>query len=136
MANDSQFFKDRHYLDREFDDLGRILETPGGVCMEVGCGVGNTVFPLLERNACCKFIMMDFSDKAIELVKQHTLYDEAKCKVITTQYTLISQAYVVDITEDKTFPDDVAKGSVDVITLFFVLSTIHPDRMHVCNGYS
>ncbi|GFH29300.1 methyltransf_12 domain-containing protein, partial [Haematococcus lacustris] len=37
---------DRHYFDREFPEL---CSGPATV-VEVGCGAGNTVFPLLELN--------------------------------------------------------------------------------------
>lgn len=37
--------------------------------MEVGCGVGNTVYPLLEENPNLFIYAFDFSKIAIELLK-------------------------------------------------------------------
>jgi len=86
---------------------------------EVGCGVGNTVFPILQTNNdpdlfiyCC-----DFADSAIEIVKNHPLYDPSRC-----------HAFVCDAArENPEFP--FPNGSLDIIVLIFVLSAIHPDKM-------
>ncbi|XP_073663683.1 tRNA N(3)-cytidine methyltransferase METTL8, mitochondrial isoform X2 [Tursiops truncatus] len=88
--------------------------------LEVGCGAGNSVFPILNtlQNApefflyCC-----DFASGAVELVKSHASYRAAQCC-----------AFVHDVCDDGLpypFPD----GILDVILLVFVLSSIHPDRM-------
>jgi methyltransferase-like protein 6 len=47
--------------------------------LEIGCGAGNFVFPLLEEASSHYFIYAcDFSTRAVEIVKKHQLYDEAK----------------------------------------------------------
>ncbi|XP_069558658.1 tRNA N(3)-methylcytidine methyltransferase METTL8, mitochondrial [Brachyistius frenatus] len=87
--------------------------------LEVGCGVGNSVFPIVnnitESDAflyCC-----DFSPRAIQLVKDHADYDGSVC-----------HAFVHDICEETaSFP--FPPQSLDVILAVFVLSSIHPDRM-------
>ncbi|MGH0131414.1 UNVERIFIED_CONTAM: hypothetical protein FKN15_046467 [Acipenser sinensis] len=87
--------------------------------LEVGCGVGNTVFPILQTNNdpglfvyCC-----DFSSTAIDLVKAHLDYTPERCF-----------AFVHDLCDETTsFP--VPKESLDVIILIFVLSAVHPDKM-------
>ncbi|NWW96706.1 METL2 protein, partial [Rhynochetos jubatus] len=88
--------------------------------LEVGCGAGNSVFPILKVLCntpgtflyCC-----DFASGAVELVKSHSSYNSAWCS-----------AFVHDVCDDALpypFPDEI----LDVILLVFVLSTIHPDRM-------
>ncbi|XP_067459650.1 mRNA N(3)-methylcytidine methyltransferase METTL8 isoform X1 [Thunnus thynnus] len=87
--------------------------------LEVGCGVGNSVFPIVnsikETGAflyCC-----DFSSRAIQLVKDHPDYDDSVC-----------HAFVHDICEEMaSFP--FPPQSLDVIMAVFVLSSIHPERM-------
>ena len=37
--------------------------------MEVGCGVGNTIFPLFEENPSLFIYAFDFSTIAVELLK-------------------------------------------------------------------
>ncbi|XP_069380919.1 tRNA N(3)-methylcytidine methyltransferase METTL2 isoform X2 [Paralichthys olivaceus] len=87
--------------------------------MEVGCGVGNTVFPILKTNNdpglfvyCC-----DFSSTAVELVKTNPEYDPERCF-----------AFVHDLSDvEANYP--VPDGTLDVIVLIFVLSALHPDKM-------
>ena len=46
------------------------------IILQVGCGVGNTVFPILEVNAHpdTRVYACDFSSTAVELVKKHPEY--------------------------------------------------------------
>ena len=65
QTNTTHFFKDRHWLTREFPEL----LAPGAKLLEVGCGVGNTIFPLLQENNTLYVYGIDFAPKAISLVK-------------------------------------------------------------------
>ena len=135
-AHENKFFKDRHWLFTECPELTEINETqessPGddfpGIqaasrIMEVGCGTGSTVFPLLSANKdlnqfiyCC-----DFSSKAVELVKSNPDYDSKRC-----------HAFVCDISaQDIKFP--FPEASLDVILLIFVLSALQPDKLVFIN---
>lgn len=89
--NSTHFFKDRHWIAREFPELleegGGVVEVEGEgggeggegegkeggsrrVCLlEAGCGVGNTVFPLLEENSNLFVYACDFSPRAIQFLK-------------------------------------------------------------------
>ncbi|NP_001103982.1 tRNA N(3)-methylcytidine methyltransferase METTL8, mitochondrial isoform b [Mus musculus] len=88
--------------------------------LEVGCGAGNSVFPILNtlQNIPGSFLYCcDFASEAVELVKSHESYSEAQCS-----------AFIHDVCDDGLaypFPD----GILDVVLLVFVLSSIHPDRM-------
>uniref|UniRef100_A0A8C6S2N0 tRNA N(3)-cytidine methyltransferase n=1 Tax=Nannospalax galili TaxID=1026970 RepID=A0A8C6S2N0_NANGA len=103
---------------------GTIEHFPGSSAtfriLEVGCGAGNSVFPILNtlQNIPGSFLYCcDFASGAVELVKSHTSYRAAQCS-----------AFVHDVCNDGLpypFPD----GILDVILLVFVLSSIHPDRM-------
>uniref|UniRef100_UPI0037E7AE5E tRNA N(3)-methylcytidine methyltransferase METTL8, mitochondrial n=1 Tax=Semicossyphus pulcher TaxID=241346 RepID=UPI0037E7AE5E len=87
--------------------------------LEVGCGVGNSVFPIVNsiKNADAFLYCCDFSPCAIQLVKDHPGYDESVC-----------HAFVHDICEEPaSFP--FPPQSLDVILAVFVLSSIHPDRI-------
>ncbi|CAN0143833.1 unnamed protein product, partial [Ectocarpus sp. 8 AP-2014] len=42
--------------------------------LELGCGVGNAVFPLLEENRGLYVIAADLSPRGIQVLKQHPKY--------------------------------------------------------------
>nr|XP_005911621.1 PREDICTED: methyltransferase-like protein 6 isoform X4 [Bos mutus] len=74
--NSTNFFKDRHWTTREFEELRSCRE-------------------------------------------QNPLYDTERCKV-----------FQCDLTKDDLL-EHVPPESLDVVTLIFVLSAVHPDKMHL-----
>lgn len=122
--NGDRFFKDRHWTLREFQELD-----PGDrdlTILEVGCGVGNFIFPLVEDPTFNHYIYAcDFSHEAIKLCHSHPQYDENKCKAFVADLT----SNILQRFRDESFPSNL---SIDVITLVFVLSAIHPDKMLQC----
>ncbi|KAL4222898.1 Methyltransferase-like protein 6 [Mactra antiquata] len=115
--NTTKFFKDRHWTKREFTELIPRKEDEKLVIFEVGCGVGNFMFPLLEEEENIYFYACDFSKRAVDMVKENPLYDTERCS-----------AFHCDITESE-LTENVEPDSVDLATLIFVLSAIHPDKM-------
>ncbi|XP_031638391.1 tRNA N(3)-methylcytidine methyltransferase METTL6 [Contarinia nasturtii] len=120
--NDTRFFRDRHWTTREFQEL--IDEKSGDskkILLEVGCGVGNFCWPLIEDKFNENYFIYacDFSPRAIEFVKQNSLYDEQVIK-----------AFQCDITSETIF-ETIEENSVDLISMIFVLSAIHPDKFDV-----
>ncbi|GAB1863732.1 tRNA N(3)-methylcytidine methyltransferase [Camponotus japonicus] len=117
--NDTRFFKDRHWTTREFDELlGLASKENQNVFLEVGCGVGNFVYPLVEDGLKFrKIFACDLSTRAIELFKSHSLYDPA-----------IMKAFQTDVTLENCFSE--INCPVNITTLIFVLSAIHPDKFH------
>lgn len=52
-----------------------VSSSSGGVLLEVGCGVGNMLYPLLEANKELKVHCCDFSARAVEMVQAHPKFD-------------------------------------------------------------
>ncbi|CAM6104464.1 unnamed protein product [Calypogeia fissa] len=130
--NANKFFKDRHYLRKEWGHYfsGRGVDADPSVgqaqsshqekrqaILEIGCGTGNTIYPLIETYPQAYVYACDFSPRAVDLVKAHEGYDESRVN-----------AFVCDVTTTP-LSEEVPLASVDVITLIFVLSAITPEKM-------
>lgn len=122
-AHENRFFKDRKWLHLEFPELVEATLAAAGerVVLEVGCGAGNTVFPLLEINAnpALRIHACDYSKEAVSVVRSNPLYSAppagAKCS-----------ASVWDLCSPHALPDGLEQGSVDIVVLIFVFSALHP----------
>lgn len=123
--NKAKFFKDRYWTFREFDELNEDFE----LCnigkyknlLEIGCGVGNFIFPLIKQNKKIFVFACDFSTDAIALLKSNPSYDENRCF-----------GFVCDITKENSLQELLPAGTqIDLVTLIFVLSAIHPSKMRI-----
>lgn len=85
--------------------------------LEVGCGVGNSIWPLMQLNPDKFFYAFDCSPAAIDLVKAHAEYNPEKCC-----------AFVLDICAND-FGEVPPPSSVDIVLLTFVLSALAPQTM-------
>ncbi|XP_058105966.1 uncharacterized protein LOC131249310 isoform X2 [Magnolia sinica] len=110
-----KFFKDRHYLDKEW---GCYFDAKGKkVILEIGCGAGNTIFPLVASYPDIFVHACDFSTRAIDLVKAHKDFKADQM-----------DAFVCDLTVDD-LSQKISPSSVDIVTMIFVLSAISPEKM-------
>ncbi|KAL5216978.1 hypothetical protein ABZP36_017662 [Zizania latifolia] len=115
--HEDKFFKDRHYLDKEW---GKYLEGQGGekmVILEIGCGAGNTIFPLISTYPGIFVHACDFSPRAVDLVKKHKDFRPD-----------LVNAFVCDITSEQ-LTESMQPSSVDIVTMVFMLSAVSPDKM-------
>uniref|UniRef100_A0A5S6QRP8 tRNA N(3)-methylcytidine methyltransferase n=1 Tax=Trichuris muris TaxID=70415 RepID=A0A5S6QRP8_TRIMR len=121
------FFKDRKWLFTEFPELECFIGSANDhhvhpdQCkwlLEVGCGVGNTVIPLMQATAGSelRFYACDFSSVAVDLLRRNVAFDANRCN-----------AFVWDICdEQKELP--FAERSLDYVSLIFVLSSLDPSK--------
>nr|XP_036234101.1 tRNA N(3)-methylcytidine methyltransferase METTL6 [Bactrocera oleae] len=135
--NETHFFKDRRWTTREFEELLDFeCETRNGKIgcskeqrrlFEVGCGVGNLIFPLIEEQHEKKqeaksswfYYACDFSPRAIDFVRSNPLYDEQRI-----------DAFQCDITTEQIYAH-IPETSLDIVTMIFVLSAIHPNKFGI-----
>ncbi|KAI0792218.1 S-adenosyl-L-methionine-dependent methyltransferase [Abortiporus biennis] len=119
--NSSNFFRNRKWLHLEFPELVKAAEPNAGkiTIAEIGCGAGNAVFPLLaaNQNTELSLLAFDYSAQAVKLVQSNPLYTSPPVGSI--------RADVWDLSSPS-LPPGVEPGSVDIVTLVFVLSALHP----------
>lgn len=88
--------------------------------LEIGCGVGNMLFPIMKQFNHWTFYAFDFSKNAINLLNKRireSNYDKEKVNV-----------FVGDLTDHEFC---WLYSFVDLITAIFVLSSIHPEKLTV-----
>lgn len=79
--NVDHFYKDRHYLHIVFPELLGCGSDGTLRMMEVGSGVGNAIFPLLETNRNLQVFAFDFARAAIDIMKSNELYIQLNSSV-------------------------------------------------------
>uniref|UniRef100_H2YTR8 tRNA N(3)-methylcytidine methyltransferase n=1 Tax=Ciona savignyi TaxID=51511 RepID=H2YTR8_CIOSA len=115
--NSVNFFKDRHWTTREFNEIEeRIKSNEHTVLLEAGCGVGNAIFPLMDKYSNLFVYACDFSPRAVQHVKDNPGFSKKNCN-----------AFQCDIST-QSLCDNIQENSVDLVTLIFVLSAIHPNK--------
>ena len=122
-SNTVNFFKDRHWLDREFPELGEAVASRAAagatpLLVECGCGVGNALFPLLAAHPVLRAVGVDFSARAIDFVKANPEFCPARC-----------EAHVRDLATQPlagAHGAPMGLGAADVAMLCFVLSAVAP----------
>ena len=121
----TSFFKDRHWPAVAFPNEF----SAGGVLVEVGCGVGNTLLPLLEKTnnkmSCAAdhhnswtVYGLDLSPAAIELLQRDDRFQQAQSQGRAF-------AAVADIAQPDTIPQNWL-GVATVTSLLFCLSAVDP----------
>jgi len=101
--NDTRFFKDRHWTTREFRELSGMAGNNGrNALLEVGCGVGNFVYPLMEDGLRFrKIFACDLSTRAIELLKVYKNADRTPRIPTRLGDALRNRPLVIPLSNDR-----------------------------------
>ena len=127
QQHETHFFKDRHYLKRAFPEEMSSGDAPKTL-VEIGCGVGNTLLPLLKDDGWIVW-GLDFSNVAIELLKNEERFRNSKGRAHARVWD-ISQPPPLD--DEKQLPPPLPWfGVANVTTLLFCLSALNPKDMAV-----
>ncbi|RCH77922.1 hypothetical protein CU098_005520, partial [Rhizopus stolonifer] len=120
QKNENKFFKDRNWLKVEFPELFSTSEAGAGKkrVFEIGCGAGNTMFPLLEKSENPDLFVYgaDYSKTAVDVVRSNRQYDPSR-----------SLAFVWDLSSSD-IPSEIEPESIDMIVLIYVLSALAPEQ--------
>ena len=111
--NKTNFFKDRHYILEEFLEL-KNDKRDKITLLDMGCGVGNSFYPLITRLPNLYVNAFDFSKRAVNMAKTHPMYEKEKYRI---------NLYDLDLVKDE-IPDK----NNDYGILMFVLSAIKPEE--------
>jgi len=134
--HENRFFKDRRWLHLEFPELTAAIkeDAPAMRIIEVGCGAGNTVFPLLEanKNPRLELFACDYSAEAVQVVKNEPLYSNAdkigRCSASVWDLSASSAPIEGSADRQPSLPEGVQPHSIDIVVLIFVLSALRPEE--------
>lgn len=132
--NRENFFKDRKWLQIEFPTIyeltGELYDKPATI-LEIGCGAGNTFFPILNqnKNPNLKLFGCDYLSVAVDLVRGNDSFKANEG---------IAHLSVWDLANpDGKIPDGMEENSADIVIMVFVFSALHPDQWkHAVNNLS
>ncbi|KTW27098.1 hypothetical protein T552_02590 [Pneumocystis carinii B80] len=119
----THFFKNRKWLFHEFPQIFDCICSYSGkkYILEIGCGVGNTMFPILLQNKNPFLVIhgVDYSKKAIEIVKGSELFSGDNIR-----------ASVWDMANlNGEFPEGAT--NVDIVILIFAFSSLSPSQWNI-----
>lgn len=126
QRNEDHFYKDRHYLHIVFPELlNQPCEGNDRIhLLEVGSGVGNAIWPLLELNAAMEVVAIDFAKSAIDLLNKRSLQQENLDNLGVPR----AHGYVHSIIANPEAIPLPITGGFDLALCMFVLSAIAPEH--------
>jgi methyltransferase-like protein 6 len=120
----TRFFKDRHYLVKAFSSEFAPDHEAQKTLVEIGCGVGNALLPLLEDKHSQWNVIhgLDISHEAVNLLRADSRF--VQCNEEDDNRAVYG--HVCDISAEL---PSCCVGIADVTTLLFCLSAINPLAM-------
>ena len=146
--NRDHFFRDRHWLSTEFVELTG--EGADHVLLEIGCGVGNLLFPLLAEFPLLHGYGIEISTEAVKLLKASPEYAQFAHRLTVAALDFITavsnieqalglsvrrhvNADVLDLKELSLTKSVATNGGpfFTLATLVFVLSAVPATKHHL-----
>lgn len=126
--NQTNFYKDRHWtIDERTDGFPCLAEQydPPANLVEVGCGVANSVWPLLVANPTLRIFAFDFAPSAIDLVRSRPECCSNDSRVTAFVWDFCDAGIESIHTDERKL---LCVRSTDFVTMIFVLSAVPPTR--------
>jgi len=138
-SHQTNFFNDRHYLPKAFPEEFPLYEPNGDdddhnttttttstkkTVVEIGCGVGNALLPLLEQFPKWVVWGFDFSKVGIDLMVQDERFRHA-------QQEKRAFGQVWDMTSETDEPPHECHGVADICLVLFCLSAVPPEHQNM-----
>ena len=120
--NQANFYKDRHYLHVVFPDLDYSKnnnENKIKYLLEVGCGVGNAIIPLMRTNPLLHVHAFDCAKSAVDILKKQKNEENHDVPDLNERLSCEVCNIVVESPHVET-------ASMDFVLCMFVLSAISP----------
>lgn len=125
--NQENFFKDRKWLQIEFPSLYRATAagyTEPTTILEVGCGPGNTFYPILtqNQNPNLRLFGCDYLQVAVDLVRANEAFAASNAAGI-------AHSLVWDLADaESRLPEGIEAELVDIVVMVFVFLALHPNQ--------
>lgn len=134
----SGFYKPRRYMLKAFPEISRHLSILSGtkgetgiaahspVLLEIGCGSGSAMFPILQAHPTLRAVAIDISPHAVGMVKNRAA--DLGMDISRGRF----EATVCDVSADSALQQDdvqhLLQPGVDITLLVFALSAVAPSR--------
>jgi methyltransferase-like protein 6 len=127
--HDDRFFRERHYLERDFPVLKAGAHAPFAL-LELGCGTGASFLPLLPLLPHLTVTACDLSPHAIAHIRSHPAYASGRVAAFAHDVAAGGLALAVArVHADAGTPPAplVSPAGFDAVLLLFVLSAMPPE---------
>jgi methyltransferase-like protein 6 len=124
--NANRFFKDRHWIAKEFlEDLPNLFDGDI-VLLESGCGHGSLFYPLLALYPALRVHAFDFAPNAIKEVEAHPEFAPERVHAFVHDLTAVDASLRSRLDESCQFGQ--VGQPVDLASCIFVLSALPPEK--------
>jgi methyltransferase-like protein 6 len=105
------------YISTEFNRWLTTINEEQGALVEIGCGHGSTMFPLLHTYLDISYLATDISSNALELLQRDSRYNPTRAQLLLWDPTLA-----------PIIPSSVVLPKLFGCLIIFTLSAVSPDH--------